>query len=117
MYGGRRNKKQATTENDDSAGPEGATAAAATEAAETEGEVHAIDDKETPQEEKNMLTKVVNKVKSFLGKAFVKVKEVLRALWRVMYTSMRCGVCVICNLVDELSAFFVKIGKRMKVRE
>ena len=74
-------------------------------------------DGETPQAEKDMLTKVVNKVKKFLGRAFVKAKAVLQTLWRLMYTAMRCGVCVICNLVEELVAFFVKIGERMKVRE
>lgn len=68
-----------------------------------------------PAKEASMLTKVVNKVKTMLGNAFVRVKAALKTLWRMMYTAMRCGVCVICSLIEELVAFFAKMGARLKV--
>lgn len=61
-----------------------------------------------------LLHKIVKAVKKKLGQVIGAAAHSLKFIWKLMYTAMRCGVCVICNLVEELVAFAKSFGEKMK---
>ena len=65
-------------------------------------------------ENTGLLHKIIISVKKKLGQVIGAVAHSLKFIWKLMYTAMRCGVCVICNLVEELVAFAKSFGEKIK---
>ena len=68
----------------------------------------------TDVEDLNLLGRVMRKVGEFMGRLWDKMKGFAKTMQNVLYTMLRCGVCVVCNIVNEIVALFKQLLKRLK---
>jgi hypothetical protein len=65
-------------------------------------------------EDQTTLGKIMRKVGKFMGRLWDKVKKTFKLMINILYTVLRCGVCVVCNIVHEIVQFFKSFVKRLK---
>ena len=65
-------------------------------------------------EDQTTLGKIMRKVGKFMGRLWDKVKKTFKLMINILYTVLRCSVCVVCNLVHEIIQFFKSFVKRLK---
>ena len=66
----------------------------------------------TNVKDRNLLGRVMRKVGEFMGRLWDKMKGFAKTMQSILYTTLRCGVCVVCNIVNEIVALFKQLYTR-----
>eukprot|EP00947_MAST-08B_sp_MAST-8B-sp1_P001247 g1247.t1 len=70
--------------------------------------------KDLAEKDENMLGKILRKVGSFLGRLWDRMKEAFKTVLNLMKMTLRCSVCVVCNIVHEIVEFFKRMVRKFK---
>ena len=70
--------------------------------------------KDLAKKDENMLGKILRKVGSFLGRLWDRMKEAFQTVLNLMKMTLRCSVCVVCNIVHEIVEFFKRMVRKFK---
>eukprot|EP00947_MAST-08B_sp_MAST-8B-sp1_P001248 g1248.t1 len=70
--------------------------------------------KDLKTEDENMLGKIMRKAGEFMGRLWEKMKNAFKTVLGIMEMTLRCSVCVVCNIVHELVEFFKRMLSSLK---